>query len=79
MSGRKLDGSLELKTVRQLKKKFSASSEYKQRLNALTKTKLSEMIVNRDVVTTTEHVFSKVLDKWSVTNQKQSGRCWCFA
>lgn len=31
------------------------------------------------IVTAIDHSVSHLLDDWSVTNQKQSGRCWLFA
>ena len=47
--------------------------------NAVTQVTVDDIALNRDVVFNTDHSFSTVLDDWSVTNQKQSGRCWMFA
>jgi len=48
-------------------------------LNAIAKTGLTDVTLNREVVTGTHNSFSHVLDEWKVTNQKRSGRCWIFA
>ena len=47
--------------------------------NAVTQVTADDIALNRSVVFTTDHSFSHVLDDWSATNQKQSGRCWMFA
>ncbi len=47
--------------------------------NAVTKTSVVEVALNRSVLVTMDHTFSNQLDDWKVTNQKQSGRCWMFA
>lgn len=47
--------------------------------NAVTKSGLMNVALNRRVVNATDHSFSHKLDDWGVTNQKQTGRCWMFA
>ena len=47
--------------------------------NAVTTTTVTEIALNRDIVTNTDFSFSTTLDDWKVTNQKSSGRCWMFA
>jgi bleomycin hydrolase len=47
--------------------------------NAITQVAADDVALNRAVVFNTDHTFSHVLDDWSATNQKQSGRCWMFA
>jgi len=47
--------------------------------NAVTRTAVDDVALNRQVVTSTDHTFSHHLDDWEVTNQKSSGRCWMFA
>lgn len=47
--------------------------------NAVSKTTVDDVALNRSVVTGFDHSFSVKLDKWGVTNQKRSGRCWMFA
>lgn len=47
--------------------------------NAVTQVTADDVALNRSIVFNTEHSFSNVLDDWSATNQKQTGRCWMFA
>ena len=47
--------------------------------NAVTQTSVDDIALNRDIVTSVDHSFSTILDNWSVTHQKKSGRCWMFA
>ena len=47
--------------------------------NAITQVTAEDVALNRRIVFETDHSFSNVLDDWSVTNQKQTGRCWMFA
>ena len=47
--------------------------------NAVTQNGVDDVALNRQIITSTDHSFSHVLDDWGVTNQKRSGRCWMFA
>jgi bleomycin hydrolase len=47
--------------------------------NAVTQTAADDVALDREVVTSMDFSFSTQLDKWPVTNQKRSGRCWMFA
>ena len=47
--------------------------------NAITQVTADDVALNRNVVFNTDHSFSHVLDDWTATNQKQTGRCWMFA
>lgn len=47
--------------------------------NAVTESGLDKSALDRDKVTTVHRSMSTKLDKWPVTNQKKSGRCWLFA
>jgi len=47
--------------------------------NAVTQVTAEDVALNREIVFGTDHSFSHVLDDWTVTNQKSSGRCWMFA
>ena len=71
--------ALETATVEQLGKRFGASPDYRVVQNAVTTTSVDEIALDRAVVTATEHSVSNLLDDWTVTDQKKSGRCWLFA
>jgi bleomycin hydrolase len=47
--------------------------------NAVTKTALPEVAINRDVVTGTDFTFSHTTKVGTATSQMASGRCWMFA
>lgn len=47
--------------------------------NAVGRTTVHEIALNREIMANTPDAFSVRIDDWKVTNQKRSGRCWCFA
>jgi len=47
--------------------------------NAVARTSVDDLLLDQRLVSTIDHTFSTQLDDWSVTNQKQTGRCWMFA
>lgn len=60
-------------------KEFSASPQHKLMQNALAKTAVDDIALDRETVTSIDHTFSNVLTDRKVTNQEKSGRCWLFA
>jgi bleomycin hydrolase len=72
-------GALDAATLHMLQSSFAARPAYRLAQNAVTTTSLDDVVLNREIVTTTDHTFSTLLDDWAVTNQKQTGRCWMFA
>jgi bleomycin hydrolase len=72
-------GVLDATTVADMQKAFAARPENQIAQNAVTQTSVDHIALNRQVVNTTDHTFSTVLDDWKVTAQGQSGRCWAFA
>ena len=65
--------------VELLRKEFDASPTHGIVQNALTNTALSDVALDRAIVTRTDTSMSHRLDDWKVTNQEKSGRCWLFA
>jgi bleomycin hydrolase len=63
----------------ELNQGFAANPKHRLAMNAVTQTPVDDVALNRAVVTNTDFTFSHWLDDWSVTHQKQSGRCWMFA
>ena len=47
--------------------------------NAVTKTNVNDIALDRAIVTSIDTSMSVQLDTWKVANQKKSGRCWLFA
>src|SRR5712692_3477387 len=73
------DGALSPEQLAGLQSAFDGSAAYRLAQNAVTQVSADDVALNRRVITSVDHSFSTVLDDWSVTNQKQSGRCWMFA
>ena len=65
--------------VQQLRKEFDADPRNRLMQNAVTRTPVADVALDRAVVTGIDHSVSHLLDDWKVTNQKKSGRCWLFA
>jgi bleomycin hydrolase len=62
-----------------MRKQFSANPKNRAAQNAVSQTSIDEVALDREVVVGTDTTVSNLLDDWSVTNQKKSGRCWLFA
>jgi len=74
MSTNLSDADLEL-----LRKQFLANPKNRMAQNAVAQTSIDEVALDREVVVGIDTTVSNLLDDWSVTNQKNSGRCWLFA
>jgi bleomycin hydrolase len=73
------DGKLTAEFIAALRKSFGSKPTYRLAQNAVTQTTADDIVLNREVIFNTDFSFSHWLDKWAVTNQKASGRCWMFA
>ena len=62
-----------------LRTQFDASPTHRIVQNALTNATLTDVALDREIVTRTDTSMSHRLDDWKVTDQKKSGRCWLFA
>ncbi|MGN6565666.1 MAG: C1 family peptidase, partial [Thermomicrobiales bacterium] len=58
---------------------FAANPANQLAQNAVTQTPLDDVALNHAIVAGTDHSMSVLLDDWTVTSQKRSGRCWLFA
>ncbi|HBW19654.1 MAG: aminopeptidase C [Streptosporangiaceae bacterium] len=74
MDGTLSDGDLEL-----LRKDFAASPAYRLAQNAVTRVAVDDVAISREIINSTDHSLSVLLDDWKVTDQERSGRCWLFA
>jgi bleomycin hydrolase len=74
-----LDGMLGSQDLELLRKDFSASPAYRLAQNAVTRVSVDDVAINREIINSTDHSLSVLLDDWKVTNQERSGRCWLFA
>ena len=73
------EGALGAETLEALQTGFRSIPGNSIAQNAVTRTSVDHVTLNRQVVNATDHTFSTVLDDWKVTSQGQSGRCWAFA
>src|SRR5581483_11128618 len=58
---------------------FNRDPQARLALNAVTKSPLYSVALNRAVVASTDHTYSHMLKSNGATNQNRSGRCWLFA
>ncbi|MEE2991511.1 MAG: C1 family peptidase, partial [Planctomycetota bacterium] len=72
-------GTLSLDRLDQLRSDFCAHPTARLMQNAVAQNGVDNIALDRSILTSTDHTFSHLLDDWSVTNQKRSGRCWMFA
>ena len=67
------------KLVTGMRRDFESNPAHRVLQNAVTQVSVKSLATSRDVVTTSDHSFSIVLDDWKVTHQMATGRCWMFA
>ena len=72
-------GDLDPAQLERLAKEFDAEPQNRLLQNAVTRNKVDQVALDHRVAIGLERSMSHQLDDWSVTNQKQSGRCWMFA
>ncbi len=58
---------------------FESDPRNRVALNAVTKTTVKSVAMNRQAVVRCNHIFSHVVSAGAATSQNQSGRCWMFA
>lgn len=74
-----LNGELRTSTLNAFATDFGSRPGNRIAQNAVTQTSVDHVALNREVLNTTDHSFSTVLDGWKVTSQGRTGRCWAFA
>ncbi len=72
-------GAITSADIQQFQSAFKANSSNIAALNAVTKTSVSQIAMNREAVTRINHVYSHVVPAGPATSQERSGRCWLFA
>ncbi|MGI8577973.1 MAG: aminopeptidase C [Nocardioidaceae bacterium] len=72
-------GALTAADLERLSKEFAANPSNRLMQNAVAKTTIDDVALDRDVVTSIDHTVSNLLTDRKVTNQEKSGRCWLFA
>ncbi|MCL2780523.1 MAG: C1 family peptidase [Actinomycetia bacterium] len=74
-----VDCSLQLAELDQIRARFAADKVARLAQNAVTSTDVDAIALDRAVVNAIDTSMSDQLDRWPVTNQMKSGRCWLFA
>lgn len=65
--------------LEQMRRDFQANPIFRVAMNAVCKTPINQVALNRHVVTRTNHTFSHMVKTGAATSQERSGRCWLFA
>jgi bleomycin hydrolase len=71
--------ALKPQLISRLRDAFESDPAGRVAQNAVSCTSVTDVALNRSVVTSIDHTFSTRHDDWEVTHQKKSGRCWMFA
>lgn len=72
-------GALTPEDVNKLREAFEAEPRNRTALNAVTKSPLKSVALNRRAVVRLNHTFSHMVPAGAATAQNSSGRCWMFA
>ena len=70
--------SLDSKIIAQLHASFKKSKSNIALQNAISNNKINALAYNRNIAKKEDHLFSIEIKTGSITNQKNSGRCWMF-
>lgn len=73
------DRNLSLETVAGYRDGFNTDPNLRAALNAVTRTSVRNVVMNRDAVLRHNHTYSHVVKALESTSQGGSGRCWIFA
>ncbi|MBI4835359.1 MAG: C1 family peptidase [Planctomycetes bacterium] len=65
--------------IAKYQKAFHSQPANRVALNAVTRTAIPDIAMNREVVAKTDFTFSHDIKTGLITNQEKSGRCWMFA
>ncbi|UCC11169.1 MAG: C1 family peptidase [candidate division WOR-3 bacterium] len=78
-SGSDGDGALTGDIIERIQASHTADEKDRIIANALTKNKITDIVLNRDFFIRHNDLFSHTIDTKGITDQKSSGRCWLFA
>lgn len=75
----RIRGVLKPEQLRAWREGFVADPSARLAMNAVTRTSVDEVALDRERMLGVQLSMSHRLDDWEAANQKQSGRCWLFA
>jgi bleomycin hydrolase len=76
---RSTTGDLSTNFIENCRREVSLDDRARLAMNAVTKTSIKQVALNRDVVNKVTHTYSHQLKAGEATSQNSSGRCWMFA
>jgi bleomycin hydrolase len=76
---KRIMGPLSLERVREWDAGFAADPSARRAMNAVTRTSVDEVALDRQRLLSVQLSMSNRLDNWEAADQKRSGRCWLFA
>ena len=71
--------ALSPEVIQNFAEKFEADPAARIAQNAVTQTPITKVAEDREVINSIDPTMSVKVDKWPITNQKKSGRCWLFS
>lgn len=74
-----MDQTITKDDVSRFSELFDANPKNLLALNAVARSGISAVALNRQVVSLVDHTYSHLIETPDVTDQKKSGRCWLFA
>jgi bleomycin hydrolase len=78
-AGTDAGGMLTRDIIERIQAAYTADEKDRIIVNALTKNKITDIVLNRDFLLQHNDFFSHTIDTEGITDQKSSGRCWLFA
>ena len=72
-------GALTPDLLRSYRQQFDARTSNRLAQNAVTQVSIEDVALDHAIATSVIPTYSHLLDDWTVTNQKRTGRCWMFA
>lgn len=78
-AGAGADGALTSDIIERIQAGYVSNERDRIIVNALTKNKITDIVLNRDFLLQHNDLFSHTIDTKGITDQKSSGRCWLFA
>ena len=72
-------GQIDPGLLQELKRSVTMDSGTRALVNAISNNKVSDLVLNREIVAAHSPVFNVRIDVNGITNQKSTGRCWMFA
>ncbi|MBN2055095.1 C1 family peptidase [bacterium] len=73
------EGMLTQPMLDTLEKKFKEDPTNRLAMNAVTRTSLQDIALNRDVLVDADFTFNHEVDSGEITDQARAGTCWMFA